>query len=457
MIRTLLNRSKQEVLRILKEKPTWFSRHTFWLAAIATGFTAQLAISGLAVSWLARGGNWNPAATRLLAAEVATALFGMAALAYALRSIPKGRGASFIVPLLYLAAAGYLALLATSEESFRAGQFTTVYKYSSPADITMAPNGDIYVLDWFAGDVKAIDFVTGHLTTLSIPKSNPEITQGLAFPRSMEPYGDGTLIIADTGNDVLQRFDPRSGELTRFAGSGVRGFTGDGGPSTESNLRGPRGVAVDENGNVYIADSGNRRIRRVDAATGVIITAAGNGERGSTGDGGSALEASLVSPRSVAIDRNGNLYILDWGSNRVRKVDHETGIITAYAGTDEAGFRGDGGPATFAQLWSPLAIALDNDGNLYIADQLNHRIRRVEAATGVIETVAGSGIIGEHGGYYGGDGTPATDAFLDRPVAVSIDTYGNLLIADAGNHLLRRVDAETGIIDSISALRRRTE
>jgi trimeric autotransporter adhesin len=273
----------------------------------------------------------------------------------------------------------------------------------------------------------------------------------------MEPFGDGTLLIADTGNNMLQLFDPTTGDLTRFAGSGVRGFDGDGGPATEASLRGPRGVVLDEDNNVYIADSANRRIRRIDAATGLITTVAGNGERGSTGDGGPALEASLISPRSVAIDRNDNLFILDWGSNRVRRLDLETGIITAYAGTDEAGFQGDGGPATLAQLWSPMGITLDNHGNLYIADQLNHRIRRVEAATGVIETIAGTGTIGEQGGYYLGDGTPAIEAFLDRPAAVSIDTTGNLLIADAGNRMIRRVNIETGIIETISALRRQSE
>ena len=409
------------------------------------------------MNWLSRGGDWNPAATRLLAAEVTTAFFGISALAYALRWIPKGRGATFIVPLLYLAIAGYLALLATSEESFRAGQFSSTAKYSSPADITMAPNGDLYVLDWFAGDVKVIDFATGHLTTPTIQHSIPGITQRMAFPRSMAPYGDGTLLIADTGNNLLQRFDPKTGNTTSFAGTGERGFSGDGQPSTEASLRGPRGVATDKIGNVYIADSGNRRIRRIDAATGVITTVAGNGELGSTGDGVSALQATFVSPRSIAIDHDGNLYILDWGSNRVRKIVHETGIITAYAGTDIAGFQGDGGPATLAQLWSPMGITLDANGNLYIADQLNHRIRRVEAATGVIETIAGTGTIGEHGGYYMGDGTPATEAFLDRPSAVSIDISGNLLIADAGNRLIRRVNTETGIIETITALRPRTD
>jgi sugar lactone lactonase YvrE len=436
------------------EKPRWFGRRAFWLTAIATGFIAQLAITGLAVDWLSKGGDWNPTATRLLTGEVAAALFGLAALVYALRWIPKGRNTTFVVPLLYLAATAYLALLATSEESFRASQFSTVYKYSSPADVAMAPNGDLYVLDWFAGDVKVIDFATNHLKTPPIQQSNPEITQGMAFPRSMAPYGDGTLIIADTGNNVLQRLDPSTGNLTRFAGSGTRGFDGDGGPSTEASLKGPRGVVIDENGNVYIADSANHRIRRIDAITGVITTIAGNGEHGSTGDGGPALEATMVSPRSVAIDHNNNLYILDWGNNRVRRLNLETGIITAYAGTDEPGFQGDGGPATLAQLWSPMGITLDNHGNLYIADQLNHRIRRVASTTGVIETVAGTGTIGELGGYYLGDGTPATEAFLDRPAAVSIDNHGNLLIADAGNHLLRRVNTKTGIIKTITALRR---
>jgi len=442
------------VLRILREKPKWLGRRIFWLVAIATGFAAQLAISGFIVSWLARGNDWNLIAARLLVGEAATALFGMAALAYALRWISKGHGATVIVPLLYLIAVGYLTLLATSEETFRASQFSIAYTYSSPADVAMAPNGDIYVLDWYAGDMKIIDSSTGLLSAPPIRQTATETARGLTFPRSMDPYGDGTLIIADTGNNVLQRFDPRSGDLTRFAGSGVRGFSGDGGPSTESSLRGPRGVVVDEHGNVYIADSGNRRIRRIDGATGVITTVAGNGERGSTGDVGPALEASFVSPRSVAVDHNVNLYVLDWGSNRVRRVDHETGIITAYAGVNEPGFQGDGGPATLAQLWGPLGITLDNDGNLYIADQLNHRIRRVDVATGVIETVVGTGTIGEYGGYYGGDGRPATEAFLDRPAAVSLDITGNLLIVDSGNSLIRRVDAETGIIETITAIRR---
>lgn len=424
---------------------------------IAIGFTVQLAITGLAISWLARGGDWNPAATRLLIGEVATILFGLATLAYALRLIPKGRNATFIAPLLYLAATLYLALLATSEESFRAGQFKTVSRFSSPADIATAPNGDIYILDWFAGDVKVIDFETNRLTTPPLRQPNPEATQVMAFPRSMEPYGDGTLLITDTGNNLLQLFDPITGNLTRIAGSGERGFDGDGGPATEASLRGPRGVALDQNGNVFIADSANRRIRRIDAATGVITTVAGNGERGSTGDGGSALEASFVSPRSIAVDQFDNLYILDWGSNRVRKLDLETGVITAYAGTDEAGFQGDGGPATLAQLWAPMGITLDPDGNLYIADQLNHRIRRIEAATGTIETIVGTGTIGETGGYYLGDGTPAIDAFLDRPSAVSIDSAGNLLIADAGNRLIRRVNTKTGIIETITALQRKTK
>lgn len=440
---------------ILRAIAAWSQRRTAWLVAFGAGLAVQAAVSGLVLTWLARGSDWHTAAALLLSGELAAALFAVAAVAYALRRIPSNRSATFVVPLVYLSAVGYLTVLALSEESFRAAQFVTVHEYSSPADLAVAPNGDVYVLDWYAGDVKVVDAVSGRVSATTVGHGDSEPFLQLALPRAMEPYGDGTLIIADTGNNVLRRLDPKSGTLTSFAGSGVRGFSGDGGPATEASLRGPRGLAVDERGNVFVADSGNRRIRRIDSVTGVITTVAGNGERASAGDGGPALDASMVNPVSVAVDRGGNLYVLDRGSNRVRRVDFEAGIITPYAGIDKPGFSGDGGPATLAHLWTPGGIALDAKGNLYIADRLNQRIRRVDAETGVIETFAGTGNIGELGGDYGGDGRPATEAFLNRPSAVFLDAAGNLLIADAGNHLVRRVDAVTGIIETVTAKRRR--
>ena len=443
--------------RILRAKRTGSARRTAWLAAIGTGLTAQVAVSGFVITWLGKDSDWQAAAVRLLGGELAAALFGVAALLHALRWMPRSRGVTLMVPLVYLSAVSYMAIVALSEDSYRAAQFATVYEYSSPADVAVAPNGDVYVLDWYQADVKIVDAVTGRVTAPTLHHANAGLFRGLAMPRSMALYGDGSLIVADTGNNVLRRLDPRSGTLTRFAGSGERGFSGDGGPATEADLSGPRGVAVDDLGNVFFADRGNRRIRRVDAATSVITTVAGNGELASAGDGGPALEASLVIPMSVAVDYEGNLYVLDRGSNRVRRIDPKTGIITAYAGIEEPGFSGDGGPATHAQLWAPQGIALDADGNLYIADRLNHRIRRVEAATGAIETFAGTGVIGTFGGDYGGDGGLATEAFLNSPVAVSVDTAGNVLIADAGNHLVRRVDAATGIMETVTAKRRRKE
>src|SRR5947207_1580688 len=176
-----------------------------------------------------------------------------------------------------------------------------------------------------------------------------------------------------------------------MAGNGSFGFAGDGGAATSASLSGPAGVAVDAGGNLYIAAYSNHRIRKVDAATGIITTMAGNGNPTFAGDGGAATSASVYVPTGVALDASGNLYIADYGNQRVRKVDAASGIITTVAGNGSPAFAGDGDAATSASLNSPVAVALDASGNLYVADQGNHRIRKVAAATGIITTVAGNG------------------------------------------------------------------
>lgn len=189
-----------------------------------------------------------------------------------------------------------------------------------------------------------------------------------------------------------------------MAGNGTQGFSGDNGPATGAQLNGPWGIAVDPADNLYIADFGNNRVRKV--ASGVITTVAGNGSAGYSGDNGQATSAQLNQPQGVAVDSAGNLYIADFDNNRIRKVVN--GVITTVAGNGAAGFSGDNGPATSAQLFEPYGVSLDATGNLYIADYLNSRVR--EVANGVITTVAGNGTYG-----FSGDNGRATNAQLSHP------------------------------------------
>jgi sugar lactone lactonase YvrE len=249
----------------------------------------------------------------------------------------------------------------------------------------------------------------------------------------------GNLLIADTGNNRIRRVDGATGVITTVAGTGPTGseagsFSGDGGPAVNANLRFPSSVAVDASGNLYIADGGNHRIRRVDSVTGIITTAAGSGSFGFSGDGGPATDAQLA-PSDIAVDASGNLFIADANNNRIRRVDGATGVITTVAGTGTAGHSGDGGPATSASLFSPRGVAVDAAGNLFFAVASN-RIRRVDAATGIITTVAGSGASG-----FSGDGGPAISASLFGPAGVAVDAAGNLFIADFRNNRIRRVEA----------------
>ena len=255
----------------------------------------------------------------------------------------------------------------------------------------------------------------------------------------------GNLFIADTNNHSIRRVDAATEVITTVAGTGTQGFSGDGGPATSASLSFPVDVAVDASGNLFIAETGNHRIRRVDAATEVITTVAGTSTPGFSGDGGPATSSSLANPRGVAVDAFSNLFIADRGNGRIRRVDGVTGVITTVAGTSTPGFSGDGGPATSAKL-SPSGVAVDAVGSLYIVSG-NHRIRRVDGATEVITTVAGTG--GFFGGF-SGDGGPATSASLSSPAGVVVDAMGSLYIADSGNHRIRRVDADTEVITTVA-------
>ncbi|HEY1206842.1 MAG TPA: NHL repeat-containing protein, partial [Bryobacteraceae bacterium] len=236
-----------------------------------------------------------------------------------------------------------------------------------------------------------------------------------------------------------------AGTLTRVAGTRGGGYSGDGGPATSAQLGGPGGVAVDAAGNLYIADAGNNAIRKVAAATGIITTVAGNGTEGYKGDGGPATSAQLAGPFGVAVDAAGNFYFADAGNLVIRKVAAATGIITTVAGNGTSGYTGDGAPATSAQFKAPEGLAVDAAGNLYITDRLCDAVRKVAAATGIITTVAGTGSYG-----YSGDNGPAASAQLYGPRGAAVDAAGNLYIADTYNNRIRMVAAATGTITTVA-------
>jgi sugar lactone lactonase YvrE len=244
------------------------------------------------------------------------------------------------------------------------------------------------------------------------------------------------------------------GRIATFAGNGNWNYVDAASPSAAS-FRNPTGIAVDPSGNLYIADSINQAIRRVSASTGAVTTVAGKGIPGNSGNGGLATAATLNNPTGVALDAAGNLYIADQGNNLIRKVTAATGIISTIAGggisASGADGLGDGGLATNALLYGPADVAVDASGNLYIADAFHHRIRLVNASTGVITVVAGGGSAPGSDGI--GDGGPATNAQLSDPSGVALDAAGNLYIADAGNCLVRKVDMSTGLISVLAGNR----
>jgi trimeric autotransporter adhesin len=267
----------------------------------------------------------------------------------------------------------------------------------------------------------------------------------LRNPTGVAVDSASNLFIADSGNNRICKVTPE-GIISTVAGNGASGFSGDGGLATAAKLNKPLGVAVDSAGNLYIADTGNNHIRKV-TPEGIIITVAGNGASGFSGDGGLATAAKLNKPLGVAVDSAGNLYIADTGNNLIRKVT-PAGIISTVAGPgtfDLIGINGDGGLATKTPIF-PAGVAIDSAGNLYIAE--NNRIRKVTPA-GIISTVAGDGTVG-----FSGDGGPATAAQLTAAQlkaakGVVVDSAGNLYIADSGNNRIRKVSSE-GIISTVA-------
>lgn len=267
------------------------------------------------------------------------------------------------------------------------------------------------------------------------------------YPTGLAVDSEGSLFFIDADTFRIRKVDA-SGQVRTVAGSGLLGYSGDGGPATSARLgRGAQGLAVDGAGNVYIADTDNGRIRKIDPS-GTITTIAGTGAWGPDGDGGPATRAGLTAVYGLAADAWGNLYVADTWADSIRKIDSNGNIVTV-AGTGAEGHSGDGGPASEARLDKPRGVATDAAGNLYVADSDNHRIRRVDVS-GTITTIAGTG-----GQGYRGDGGPATEAALSEPHGVSVDSAGNIYVADSGNGVVRKVGPD-GTISTVAGIRPET-
>jgi hypothetical protein len=313
--------------------------------------------------------------------------------------------------------------------------------FDFPVRVTLDTEGNLYVVEhveFGPSRVRRIDD-QGLIATVAGPPTGEEAPQPWGEPE-FEAYGLVAFAVASSGdmyfggglhdNNVILRIDP-SGEVSRFAGSGVQGYGGDGGPALEARFAWITDIVPSDNGVFYIVDHISNRIRAIDR-DGVVSTIAGGGKAGDGGDGGPADEAQLNEPFGAAIGPDGSLYIADTGGSRIRRIDAE-GIISTVAGTGNPGGRGDGGPAVDADLLHPEGVWVDAEGRIFIADTGNHRIRCVDT-DGNIDTVAGTGYQGSTG-----DGGPATQAALHIPVDVVGAPDGVLYIADAENVRVRVV------------------
>jgi secreted PhoX family phosphatase len=311
---------------------------------------------------------------------------------------------------------------------------------ATPTGIAVDRLGNVYLSEDKNQRVRKVDHVTGVITTVAgtgkggySGDGGPGASAQLNNPQGLavDPAGD-YLYIAEFWNCRVRRLNLKTGIIDTVAGTGECGYSGDGGAATNAKFASPVGVAVDSAGNLFIVDAWGQRVREVDHRTGVISTVVGNGQNAFSGDGGPATQASLSFPVGPAVDAAGNLYVS--GDQRIRRIDGLTGNISTLAGDGTSGFSGDGGLAAAAKLNNPTFLALDSSGNLLVVDQFNNRVRAISLKTDTITTVAGSGAWG-----FSGDGGPATAAAFNHPVSVAVGPDGALYVGDKDNLRVRRV------------------
>lgn len=307
---------------------------------------------------------------------------------------------------------------------------------NEPKGLAVAANGDLYIADSENHVVRKVDHRTGKIFTVAgyrPPEQLGALPTPSRDPSSLTEVEDDPLGAEETGQaQGFSQVADLSGTV-RFVAAGTTGpvrFAGDGGPAKQAVLNFPTAVAIDDQGNLYIADTMNHRVRMVDGSTGVIRTIAGTGHGRYAGDGGPAESASLQDPAALVLDSGGHLYIADQSNNRIRMVDLRTGRISTLAGNGTAAYNGDDLPAVDASLAGPSGLAFGPDGMLYIADTFNGRIRAIDLDKGTIQTVAGDG-----GEYRLANGDESVS--LSRPYGIAVDREGNIFITDSDSHLLR--------------------
>ncbi len=305
-----------------------------------------------------------------------------------------------------------------------------------PSAIVFDPQGNLYLAETASHVIRKVD-TTGTITIIAgtgtqgfSGDSGPATAAQLDSPQGLAIDTANNLYISDTHNHRIRRLNLTTGIITTIAGSSAPGFDGDNNPAVTAHLNLPTAIAIDSANNLYIADTQNHRIRRLNLTTGIITTIAGNGTQGFSGDSGSAANASIDSPTGLAVDST-SLYLADTHNHRIRKIDLATGIITTIAGN---------GTPNAANLALPHGLTLDATGNLYLADTANQRIRRIDATTGAITTIAGQGTQ-----TFAGDNTPAATASLDTPRATAVSPTGLITLADTGNQRIRQISSDATI------------
>ncbi len=329
------------------------------------------------------------------------------------------------------------------------GEIATSALLNEPKNIALDTVGNLYIADSENHLIRKVDGKTGVITTIagSLTTTHEETgspsMQSSGFEEDEDPLADH---VAKPEDAYTQKSD-LSGMVRYIGGTKTtdQRFLGDGGPATAAALNFPSAVAVEKDGTVFIADTWNHRIRQVDAKTGVITTIAGTGQARFVGEDSPAESAALNEPVALALDGKGHLYIADQSNNRIRMIELTTGIITTVAGTGDSAYSGDGAPAKESAIAGPSGVAVDKDGNLYIADTFSSRIRKVDRQTGVMET-----LVGGAGEFRYAPGDNESSPNLSRPYAIAIHPERRLLITDTDNHLIRVWDLQSSAMSLLA-------
>lgn len=308
-----------------------------------------------------------------------------------------------------------------------------------PFNITFDASDNVYIADTYNNSIRKIDSETGIISTIFGTADKKEVSE-LKTPTGLTFDNFNNLYIADLANLRIREYNVKSGKSLTLAGEKNERDV----PNIKTSLVGPFNLVFDHKGNLYVSTNGDSKVSKINFYTGEVTTIAGTGESGFSGDGGPAKDAKLSNPTGLALDNNDNLYISDSGNERIRKVDLNTGIISTVAGTGETGFSNEGNYALKTNLSNPLGLAVDKKGDLYIVDRGNNRVIKVNMETKIVSTIAGTGETG-----FSGDGGNAKDARLSNPTGLAFNNDGDLFIVDRGNNRIRKISGLSHYDESV--------